>query len=611
MDARQTGVSDGKTETARPYSPWRARNDSAGVRSESAAASKASAVSPSTTTSTSFRAAPFRVTRPASGQSFARMRRPAYRLPSRRRCRAASAGTASASRWPTSGTSANAATTTAAIPTRIAVPARVPPRSRVARTTRAAAPPPRTPPTAPPTASGQPASTAPSTAAPPAASTTTAAIPARETPRIAANSTPSATPRPTKTPTVYQPPMQPSLGRGVGAALEPRDNGEPELGRALPVDHAVVEGDRDVPHPADHDLALAHDRTLADPMHAEDPHLRRIDQRRHQDPGELARARDREGAAAELLRLQAALARRLGETRHLSLELLERGRIAVAHDRNDQPVVGRDRDADVVAVEVDQLVAVDARVELGVFLERQRRRAQREGDEPPQVDVSEITLVDPRDRRDVAVCTRHVLGHQAADAADPLPPLARGRRSEPRRRPADVVLGHSPLWPATGDRGEVDAELLGEAPDERRRAHAAVGDTAEGLSLGHGRSGRGLLRRRLGPRLRAIFRRGAVADDDEHGADRHDFPFADQDPADAARGRRGNLDRGLVGLDLDECLVLSDLVPLGHEPAGDLALRQALAEVGQLQLVGHPAPEPIPQSESRRPEGRRGRPWRR
>ena len=56
---------------------------------------------------------------------------------------------------------------------------------------------------------------------------------------------------------------------------------------------------------------------------------------------------------------------------------------------------------------------------------------------------------------------------------------------------------------------------------------------------------------------------------------------------DLARRRRRDLDRRLVGLDLDERLVLRHLVPLGDEPAGDLAFGQALAEIRKLELVRH------------------------
>ena len=79
----------------------------------------------------------------------------------------------------------------------------------------------------------------------------------------------------------------------------------------------------------------------------------------------------------------------------------------------------------------------------------------------------------------------------------------------------------------------------------------------------------------------------AVADHDEDGADRDDVPFGHEDARDLAGRRRRDLDRRLVGLDLDERLILHDLVPLGDEPAGDLPLGQALAEIWQLELVRH------------------------
>ena len=60
----------------------------------------------------------------------------------------------------------------------------------------------------------------------------------------------------------------------------------------------------------------------------------------------------------------------LGEAPHLGVELLDRGRVAAADDRDDEALVGLDGDAQVVAVEVDDLVAVEARVQLGELLQR-------------------------------------------------------------------------------------------------------------------------------------------------------------------------------------------------------------------------------------------------
>ena len=48
-----------------------------------------------------------------------------------------------------------------------------------------------------------------------------------------------------------------------------------------------------------------------------------------------------------------------------------------------------------------------------------------------------------------------------------------------------------------------------------------------------------------------------------------------------------DLDRRLVGLHLDERVVLGDLLALLDEPAGDLPLGETLAEIRQLELVGH------------------------
>ena len=75
--------------------------------------------------------------------------------------------------------------------------------------------------------------------------------------------------------------------------------------------------------------------------------------------------------------------------------------------------------------------------------------------------------------------------------------------------------------------------------------------------------------------------------DDEHRADRNDFALADEDLRDDAARRRGDLDRRLVRRDLDERVVFGDLLAHVHEPARDLALGQALTEIGQLELVRH------------------------
>src|SRR6266508_5630639 len=260
---------------------------------------------------------------------------------------------------------------------------------------------------------------------------------------------------------------------GAGPSFEPANHVEAELGRTLAVDDTVVEGDRDVPDGAYDDLTLAHHRALGDPMHTEDPDLRRIDQRRDEEARELPRARDRERAAAKLLRCEPAVARGVGEALDLGVELLERARIAVAHHRDDEALVRRDRDPDVVAVEVDELAVLDARVQLGERTQRLGDGAEHERHEQRQIDVREVALLDPRHRGNLPVRARHVLAHQAPHAANRLaPPFARPLwlRAATSRGDSDVVFGDPALRARRCDRGEVDVELLSDLPHERRRA---------------------------------------------------------------------------------------------------------------------------------------------
>ncbi len=136
----------------------------------------------------------------------------------------------------------------------------------------------------------------------------------------------------------------------------------------------------------------------------------------------------------------------------------------------------------------------------------------------------------------------------------------------------DVLLGDPPLRPGAAHPGEVDAELGSHFAHEGCRADFLFGSGS--------RLRRALLR---------LGRRPVASDHDEDGADRHDLALGNEDPRDGSARRGRDLDRRLVGRDLDERRVLGDLLALLDEPAGDLALGQALAEVGQLELVGHTA----------------------
>ena len=89
-----------------------------------------------------------------------------------------------------------------------------------------------------------------------------------------------------------------------------------------------------------------------------------VDQRRHEQSRRLARTRDGEGPAPQLLRLQRPRVRSFRESLHLRVELVEREPAGAVHDRHDEPLVGLHRDPDVVAVEEHELAVLDTRIQL-------------------------------------------------------------------------------------------------------------------------------------------------------------------------------------------------------------------------------------------------------
>src|SRR6266700_2880919 len=239
--------------------------------------------------------------------------------------------------------SASAAIASPARPIRIPVPLTVPPRRRVPAASGTPPSPPSTPPIAPPSASFQSPSAKP-TAIPPAAPIRIASsAPGRVLASQAAAMTATPAPIPAATPIRYHSHIRSSvvLESWLPAGLEAADHREAELGRSCTVHHAMVEGDGD---------------------------------RR----------------ASELLGLELVGARRFGEPCDLVRQLVDGARVAVADDRDDEPLVGLHGDAEVVAVEVDDLVALEPSVQLGHLFERLGHGLERHGDEPLQIDGAEV-----------------------------------------------------------------------------------------------------------------------------------------------------------------------------------------------------------------------------
>src|SRR5207237_5045735 len=95
--------------------------------------------------------------------------------------------------------------------------------------------------------------------------------------------------------------------------------------------------------------------------------------RREVRAADAAEARDREGAALEVGRLQLAVARDFGNLAELAREIEHPFAIGIAHHGYDEPARRVDRNPDVVVVLDDDVLA--RLVERGVELREARERS--------------------------------------------------------------------------------------------------------------------------------------------------------------------------------------------------------------------------------------------
>src|SRR6187551_2080560 len=94
--------------------------------------------------------------------------------------------------------------------------------------------------------------------------------------------------------------------------LQVRNDLLSEVCTDITIDDAVIEGKAQVHHFADHDLIAAHDRLLLDGVYAHDADFGIVDDRRRNQPAQLAQRGDGEGRATEVLFLALAVARSAG-----------------------------------------------------------------------------------------------------------------------------------------------------------------------------------------------------------------------------------------------------------------------------------------------------------
>jgi hypothetical protein len=170
----------------------------------------------------------------------------------------------------------------------------------------------------------------------------------------------------------------------------------------------------------------------------------------------------------------------------------------------------------------------------------------------------------------------------AAQGDDLAGPSGRGsRRGRPRRgrrgrgRGALHVLAQDPpVRAAAGDVLERDAELA-------RQAAGGRGGERQARALGGGRAVPGSCV--AGSCVSGSFR-PVDLEDRQHSPHVDRLALFSAQPHDDAGGWTRDDRDGLVGLDLDEVLVLAHMVALGDVPGEDLRCGDALAHIGQPEL---------------------------
>ena len=356
-------------------------------------------------------------------------------------------------------------------------------------------------------------------------------------------------------------PAGPSSSCGpLRRALEPRDHREPELGRPRAVDDAVVERDGDRAGPPDDDLAVPDDRPRRDPADARIatsgwltigvwnrppslPALVTVKVEPRTSSGRASRARAARRAARSRRRSRRRTARRSRARpgRRAPARSAPRRRCRSGRGRRSRrPRAARSAPGTRRATSAHAFTTVGEQL---VESAPPRSRTPR-----PRSRAA------PRGAR--GPCARRSAPHAAERLAAA---LGRPRWAPRRPRRANVLLGDPPRRARSRDVAEVDAELLRDLADDRRRLDAppAARHVAGRRSGARAGDRRGRRRDRL----------ARLADDDEHGPDRSDLALGDEDLQHRPRVRRGDLDRRLVRLDLDERVVLGDLLALGDEPA--------------------------------------------
>jgi hypothetical protein len=428
----------------------------------------------------------------------------------------------------------------------------------------------------------------------------------------------------------------------MGAIVNLVSSGAP--GGVGAVDDAMIVRQRQRQLEARRPLAVAPDRLVLRARQAEDGDLGPAHDRREADAADAAQVADREAAARHVVERDLAVARLLGDLRHLPAEVVHAFLVHVAQHRHDQAALGIDGDADVAIMLGDEPLVgqVEAGVELRKLAQGDRAGLDDKGGDrqllpflrlllAERLDVGDVGQVMMRDVRNGPPGERHRLGRFAADRLDrveldrpPLLEVGQGRRSGgcgPAARGdgadevLDVFLRDAALGTGARHMAERDAPFArqlarrGPGGDDRvvvarRRGGASNRGRGRGRRSGWWSGGFGFrrgrrrrTRRRLGepwgvsPRGNGVLRRLPVPLDDKQHLPRLDLvPLLHHHLAHLAGERRRHLDRALLGLHFHQRLALFHVVADLDLHVDDVASGHVLAQGGQLDFTGHGGP---------------------
>ncbi len=392
----------------------------------------------------------------------------------------------------------------------------------------------------------------------------------------------------------------------------------------------MVVGERQIHHRPRLHRAIGHDhRAHLRLVHAEDAGLGRIQDRRREERAVDAAVRNGEGAAGKVVEAELAVPGLAGELADRLLDAGEAHVLRIAQDRHDEPLLRADRDADVVVVLKDDLVAVDLGVDRRHVAQALDRRLHEERHEAEAHAVALLEVVaeflpDGQDFRHVDLVEGRQHGGGVLGFLQPLrDAAAETRHAHPLFRPIGFRLGDGEDVAAAGF--EIGQHIaLGQPAAAARRRDLARDQAVfrdqlldrrrhrRRAGLGGGRRDhqrrprrRRAARRRLGldrlrPRLRRFlahirrrrfFRRlffrcvldrlvggRAFRDRAQQRAHLDIVALGDRLALEHAGRRRRHLDRHLVGLELDQRLVGGDRLAGLLQPAGDRGLGDGFAQ---------------------------------